>query len=99
MNREQILDSVKQTICNDRQDVHGAPEQTHGLISDFWNAYLSARQINPYEGFFLTPQDVAVMMCLFKAARHAINPKHEDNLHDLVGYSAIAAELGTRGVS
>ena len=28
MNRSEVLDQVKQTICNDRQDVHGNPENT-----------------------------------------------------------------------
>ena len=86
--RADILDAVKRTICNDRQDVHGNPEDTHQLIAKMWSAYLHVRAVEP------TPQDVAVMMCLFKIARHAMNPKHADNLHDLIGYAAIAAELG-----
>ena len=86
--RADILDAVKRTICNDRQDVHGNPEDTHALIARMWSAYLHVRAVEQ------TPQDVAVMMCLFKIARHAMNPKHADNLHDLIGYAAIAAELG-----
>lgn len=73
--------------------MHGNPEYTHALISDFWNAYLSAREIAPQDGKTVTPQDAAVMMVLFKCARHAVNPNHTDNLHDLIGYAAIAAEL------
>ncbi len=102
MNRGDILDAVKRTICNDRQDVHGNPEDTHALIAYMWNNYLDARlgilRNVPVQretiSDALTPQDVAVMMCLFKIARHAMNPKHADNLHDLIGYAAIAAELG-----
>jgi hypothetical protein len=86
MNRGEILDAVKKTICNDRQDVHGNPEDTHRLIADFWNLYLGSSS--------LTATDVAVMMCLFKIARQMMNPSHSDNLHDLIGYAAIAAELG-----
>ena len=88
MNRAEILDAVKRTICNDRQDVHGAPEDTHQLIADLWGYYMAARRIESP-----TAQDVAVMMVLFKLARHAMNPNHADNLHDAVGYAAIAAEL------
>lgn len=92
--RGDILDAVKRTICNDRQDVHGNPEDTHALIASFWNAYLASRDTSSDTHTYCTPQDVAVMMCLFKIARHAMNPKHADNLHDLIGYAAIAAELG-----
>ena len=91
--RGAILDAVKKTICQDRQDVHGNPEDTHALIADLWNTYISAREIYPKEGDGLESQDVAVMMALFKVARHAVNPKHTDNLHDAIGYLAIAAEL------
>lgn len=93
MNRAEILDAVKKTICNDRQDVHGNPEDTHALIANFWNYYLSEVQHRNKDGGWMTAQDVAVMMCLFKIARHAMNPSHKDNLHDLIGYAAIAAEL------
>jgi len=92
MNRAEILDAVKKTICQDRQDVHGNPEDTHELISCFWNAYLISRDITTG----LTAQDVAVMMVLFKIARHTMNPKHSDNLHDAIGYCAIAAEIGDK---
>jgi len=92
MNRAEILDAVKKTICEDRQDVHGNPEDTHKLIANLWGEYLVNRPAwtDPY----ISAQDVAVMMCLFKIARHAMNPSHADNLHDLIGYAAIAAELG-----
>lgn len=88
MNRSEVLDQVKQTICNDRQDVHGNPENTHQLIADFWNTYVRNMGREKF-----TAQDVAVMMVLFKVARHAVNPMHLDNLIDAVGYGAIAAEL------
>lgn len=88
MNRSQALDAVKQIICNDRQDTHGNPEDTHQIIADMWNAYLGCKN--------LTAQDVAVMMVLFKCARHSINNKHTDNLLDAVGYAAIAIEIGDK---
>jgi hypothetical protein len=105
MNRAEILDAVKKTICNDRQDVHGNPEDTHALIAYFWQGYLETATVDFKKSSYdplgmrptlkiITAQDVAVMMCLFKIARHAMNPSHADNLHDLIGYAAIAAELG-----
>lgn len=91
MKRDEILDAVKKTICNDRQDVHGNPEDTHALIATLWEAYLGnrAEKIGIIEA-----DDVAIMMCLFKIARYAKNPAHLDNVIDLIGYAAIAAELG-----
>lgn len=96
MNRAEILDRVKQIICNDRQDVHGNPEDTHALIAGFWSDYLRTRgwSVDNADGM-LTAQDVAVLMVLFKVARHATNPKHQDNLLDAIGYAAIAGELTT----
>jgi hypothetical protein len=91
MKRDQILDAVKATICSDRQDVHGAPEETHTRIAHFWNEYLALD--NKGTNRYITPQDVAIMMCLFKIARQAANPNHFDNIHDLIGYAAIAGEL------
>ena len=93
MNRAEILDAVKKTICNDRQDVHGNPEDTHRLIALFWNGYLEQRY-SACDTSILSPQDVAVMMVMFKCARHAMNPNHLDNMIDACGYAAIAAELG-----
>ena len=90
-DRGQILDEVKQIICNDRQYTHGNPENTHRLIAEFWSLYLmEAGSL----GEPLTGQDVAVMMGLFKIARHAVNYSHRDNLIDGIGYLAIAAEMG-----
>jgi hypothetical protein len=96
MNRSEILDAVKKTICQDRQDVHGNPEDTHALIARMWNLYAAARGNGGAKK--LSPQDVAVMMVLFKIARHAMNPTHADNLHDAIGYAAIAAELSVQKV-
>ena len=90
MKRDEVLDKVKQIICNDRQDTHGNPENTHRIIAEYWSNYLfeSCGLREP-----LTAQDAAVMMVLFKIARHSVNAGHEDNLLDAIGYAAIAAEL------
>lgn len=83
--RATILDEAKQIICEDRQDIHGAPEDTFRTISNYWTTYLD---------HIVTPADVAAMMCLFKIARYSANQNHKDNLVDLIGYAALAAELG-----
>lgn len=92
MNRGEILDAVKKTITQDRQDIHGNPEDTHALIAAFWTTYLSA--ISHLQGdIVINGRNVAEMMALFKVARNVMNPTHTDNLHDGIGCLAIAAEL------
>ena len=88
--RAEILNKVEQIICRDRQDVHGAPENTFAVIASYWSAYLSqecGREID------LCDIDAAVMMTLFKIARLRVNPNHDDNILDAIGYLAIAGEL------
>ena len=86
--REEVLDMAKKTITQDRQDVHGNPESTFDVIADLWNGFL--KQLPRDE---LTSADVAMMMILFKVARYTRNAEHMDNVVDLLGYGAIAAEL------
>lgn len=90
MNRREHLELATQIVCQDRQDVHGSPEDCFGLIADYWNIFLShrCRAIVALE-----PADVALMMSLFKAARWQMNPKHADNITDMLGYTALAGEL------
>lgn len=83
-HRAVLLEQAKQIICHDRQDVHGRPEDTFHLISEYWTCYLA----HP-----ISAADVAVMMTLFKVARLQKNPGHEDNVTDGIGYLAIAGEL------
>lgn len=84
MKRDEILRVVEQIICNDRQDVHGNPENTFELIATYWQTYLRTH---------ITDADVAVLMALFKIARLQTNPQHRDNILDGIGYLAIAGEL------
>lgn len=83
-HRAYLLDEAKRIITQDRQDIHGAPEDTFHLISEYWTCYLA----NP-----ISAADVAVMMTLMKIARLQKNPNHGDNVLDLLGYAAIAGEL------
>lgn len=90
MKRQGYLQMAEQTICRDRQDVHGNPESTHELIAEYWSVYLSAEFGQPVA---IDAADVAVMMALFKIARLQVNPKHHDNVIDGIGYLAIAGEI------
>ena len=90
MNREEYLATAKEVICHQRQTIHGKPENTFALISDYWSVFLSQQCGTD---ICLTPADVAVMMGLFKTARWQMNPDHADNMIDNIGYLALAGEL------
>jgi hypothetical protein len=90
MNRKEFLDAAAKTICQDRQDVHGNPESCFSLIAGYWTKYLTQKQS---EHVYVSPQDVAVMMTLFKIARWQMNQNHDDNIIDGIGYFALAGEL------
>jgi hypothetical protein len=90
MKRAHFLKQAEQTICRDRQDIHGKPENTFALIAQYWSTFLSEES---EKQITLCGADVAAMMTLFKIARMQINPFHEDNIVDGIGYLAIAGEL------
>lgn len=90
MKRQGYLQMAEQTICRDRQDIHGNPENTHELIGQYWSTYLSEEcKVE----IAVCGADVAVMMALFKIARMQVNPNHHDNVIDGIGYLAIAGEI------
>jgi hypothetical protein len=80
------LDEAKRTICGERQDVYGSPEDSFTLIANYWNAYLAAK-----DGM-LSALDIAHMMILFKMARVQGQAPKYDNYVDLCGYAGIAAD-------
>jgi len=80
------LDEAKKTICGERQDVYGSPEDSFTLIANYWNSYLAAK-----DGM-LSALDVAHMMILFKMARVQGQAPCRDNYVDIAGYASIAAD-------
>ena len=84
MTRSKCLDAAKACVLGDREETHGKPADVFGMVAAMWSAYLGVK---------IAPCDVAMMMCLLKAARFAHNPKWIDHAVDICGYSAIAAEL------
>lgn len=87
MTRSEYLEKSKQTICNDRQDQYGEPEDSFGVISTLWKAY---------KGVDFSAHDVAIMMALLKIARIATGQPKPDNYIDLIGYAACAGEISDR---
>ena len=82
-----------------REVQFGNPEDNLGLAADLWSQYLKQRESHQP----ISPQDVCIMMVLFKVARlahgqaSAMTPEQiewaDETLIDIAGYAAIASEL------
>ena len=79
-----ICEEAIRTINGERQDAYGNPEDTFKQIAALWEAYLGTK---------VTPPMVADMMCLLKIAREAGGKGKRDNMVDLIGYAALAANM------
>lgn len=88
--RGSVLGEAMQVINGERQDVYGAPERSFQRIANYWTEYLGDQL-----GDSITPQDVAMMMVLFKIAREA-NQHKRDNIVDAAGYLGIYADMQER---
>lgn len=97
MTREDILDTAKNCVCNDRNGQYGEPEDNFAVIADFWRAYLYAVT---GERVDIKAADVASMMVLFKVARVATATGNvsADSFVDIAGYAACGGEIMTGGV-
>jgi hypothetical protein len=89
-NRDDILCEAMHCINVDRANTHGDAEDSFSEIAKLWSWWLDNRSIPEAE---LLPEDVAMMMALFKIGRIAGNSTHEDNYVDLAGYAALAGEI------
>ena len=90
MNRDDILHEAMHCINVDRAATHGDAEDSFASIAQLWDWFLHNRPVPEAE---LLPEDVAMMMALFKIGRIAGNRTHEDNYVDLAGYAALAGEI------
>ena len=90
MNRDDILHEAMHCINVDRAATHGDAEDSFASIAQLWDWFLHNRPVPEAE---LLPEDVAMMMSLFKIARIAGNSQHGDNYVDLAGYAALAGEI------
>lgn len=88
MKREQLLETAKQTVCHDRNDQYGEPEDSFDAIARYWSVYL--QQVGLPGN--IDSQNVADMMILLKVARQAESPK-DDNYVDIAGYAACGSEV------
>lgn len=98
--RGQILLDAHKIINGDRQQSHGNPEDTHGVIAELWNGYMRAKSVTlgcieeqPMYLSQLDPKDVALLMVLFKIGRELNGAGCKDNMVDAAGYIALAADM------
>lgn len=92
--REYTLDEARRAVCTDRNKQYGEPEKSFEAIADLWSAYLTTvfgKRV------FMTAQDAATMLILFKVARGATakTPK-PDTFADIAGYAACACECAIK---
>lgn len=92
-NRKEILEKAIQTICHDRQDQYGSPENNFESIAQFWNDYLLFKHNQAPD---ITAEDVGIMMVLFKIARMSTGVIKDDNYVDAAGYIGCAGEIALR---
>nr|DAH47782.1 MAG TPA: hypothetical protein [Caudoviricetes sp.] len=89
MTRTELLETARKTVCGDREQDYGSPENSFQRIAEFWRTYLNQQ---------ITPVDVAAMMALLKLARVAEGHGKADNWVDLAGYAACGAEIESSAV-
>ena len=85
MTRKELLQAAMDAT-NTRGNTYGRPEDNFKAVASVWSCYL---------GTTVTAKDVAMLMVMFKVIRHKVAAAHMDNLVDIAGYAACAAELGT----
>lgn len=98
VTRKSILEAAEKCVCGDRDQQYGSPERSFDAIADFWGAYLwNKHNLGKSEGVgvnFISADDVAAMMVLFKIARVATGQNKADNWIDAAGYAACGGEIG-----
>lgn len=86
MTREECLTKATETVCGNREDQYGNPEDNFALIAELWTTYC--------RGYNFNAHDVAMMMALLKIARIRNGNFKADSYVDLAGYASCACELG-----
>lgn len=89
--RKYILKEAEKCVLQDRNQTYGEPENAFSLVAEFWTSYLKAT-FSKRDPKMLYPEDIAMMMNLFKVSRQVKNPMCADNYIDMAGYAACAAD-------
>lgn len=93
-SKRDCLKEADKIINGERQDSHGAPEDSFTIIAGYWNVFLAAKlkALGMDVKDLLTPLDTTNMMVLFKQARKLGQKPSRDNYVDSCGYEAIGAD-------
>jgi hypothetical protein len=91
--RGKALKIASRVINGERQDMYGNPEDSFGLIAEYWSTYLNSTEVVNSLKIDLSPRNVAEMMILFKVARMSGQKTSLDNYADCCGYAAIAGDM------
>lgn len=83
MKRNEVLDTAKELITQNREAEYGSPHANLNCANDLINAYLK----------YAKKADVTVIMALIKIARIATGVYKADNFIDACGYLALGAEM------
>lgn len=86
-----VLGIAERLIHGDRRAEYGPADESFKTIATMWNAYLAAKH-GTQVTFDIEPEDVSMMMVLFKTCRQA-NKHKRDNLVDICGYAALTDEI------
>jgi hypothetical protein len=85
-----VLEKAAALIDGSRAADYGPADENFACIAAFWSAYLSVATGSKVE---LTGKQVAHLMSLFKHARLAKTPTHEDSVVDAVGYLGLSERV------
>lgn len=94
--RKSILEQAMKCVCGDRDAQYSTPENSFKMIAALWEPYLKEKCVSRNADVSINPEDVSVMMALFKIARIATGSFKEDSYIDACGYLACGGELEGR---
>lgn len=83
--RGRLLEEAAEIIDGSRDLDYGTAELNQGRIAALWTVLF---------GIEVTPRQACLALVLVKVARDVHTPKH-DNLVDIAGYAALAAEVSS----
>ena len=97
MNRQDFLTAAADCVCKSREEQYGSPEDSFGVIAQFWETYIKAKCVGGQDiDVCICPEDVANLMTLLKIARIAGGNFKADSYVDAIGYLACGGEIAGR---
>lgn len=97
MKRQDFLNAAADCVCKSREEQYGSPEDSFGVIAQFWETYIKAKCVGGQDiDVCICPEDVANLMALLKIARIAGGKFKADSYVDAIGYLACGGEIAGR---